>query len=332
LIRQAVFVAPERLDIVDFAPPELEPGDVRIAVDICGVCGSDIASYRHGHYVSAGQVMGHEVTGRVVETGGDVRHLEPGQRVVVRPMRSCGNCWYCESGLPHLCGRTGELSVGYGADGAFADQLVVVDARTTGQVVPIDRDAADAVWAEPVAVAVHAAGRASAEAGDRALVIGSGPIGLCLVAVCIALGVEVEFAELRPSRRAAARRLGASTWSGGEVDVIFDASGSPAAIGEALPSLVPGGRLVVVALGERSLPLEAAAVEVRGSYAFVPLDFQRAVSLIESGAVALGAAISHRLPLDETASAIRTAAEDPSAIKVVVEPVRTRETIEPPVS
>src|SRR5690606_30539738 len=111
------------------APPhELGPRDVRIDVEACGVCGSDLASFAHGHYIEPGQIMGHELAGRVAEAGGELTALV-GRRVAVRPMQSCGSCSYCRAGDAHLCGATYGPSLGYGTPGAFAEQVVLRDAE-----------------------------------------------------------------------------------------------------------------------------------------------------------------------------------------------------------
>lgn len=329
-MRQAVYEGPRRIAVADRDDPRLGPGDVLVEVEACGVCGSDVASYVHGHYVEPGQVMGHEAVGRIVDAGPDAGHVAVGGRVAIRPLRACGVCWHCRRGETHICGRTAAGSLGYGADGAFADRVLLADDAHGRQLVALDSatPVADAVWAEPLAVALHALDRARLQAGQRALVLGAGPIGLALCAAAAAQGARAEAVEPRAARREAALAVGAAAAvdaaHAGElsepVDVVFDASGVPDAIAAGCARLRPGGPLVLVGLGDRPLPPLPADVAVRGAFAFTADDFLRSVRLIEAGTVRLGRAVSHVFALDDTGRAIETAADDPSAVKVLVTP------------
>src|SRR4029450_2701593 len=105
-MKGVVFNGPLAVSTVDLELPAVGPTDVVLGVEACGVCGSDLASYAHGHYVEPGQVMGHEMSAVVVERGTGLADLAIGQRVAVRPMRSCDVCAYCLAGDTHLCGST----------------------------------------------------------------------------------------------------------------------------------------------------------------------------------------------------------------------------------
>lgn len=333
LMRQAVYEGPRTIAVGERPRPVVGPRDALVAVDACGVCGSDVASYLHGRHVAPGQVMGHEATGVVAAVGGEVAHVRPGDRVAVRPLRACGRCAYCRAGEEHICGRTAAGSLGYGADGAFADLLLLRDEVAGRQLVALDPSTPvlDAVWAEPVAVALHALDRAPVRPGDRVLVLGAGPIGLALIAAARVAGAVPAAVEPRAARRAAALAAGAARAVApgaalDAADVVLDSSGAASAIAAGAACLQPGGALVLVGLGERALPPPPAGVRVRGAFAFTPRDFLRAARLIERGAVRLGAAVSHTYPLEETGRAIAAAAHDAVAVKVVVRPVPVHET------
>ncbi len=327
-MRQVIYAGPRAMAVAERDAPTLAGSDVLLRVEACGVCGSDVASYLHGHYVEVGQVMGHESVGTVVGLGPDADHLAVGDRTVIRPLRACGACWYCRRGASHLCGRTAERSLGYGADGAYADLLVIRDDAAGGQVVRIDPETPldDAVWTEPLAVALHALALGAVRDDSRVLVVGAGPIGLALVAACRANGASVEVVEPREPRRRAAAEQGADPVRapgddpGGPVDVVLDASGHAGAIAAAARRVVPGGRVVLVGLGDQPLPDLPADVAVHGAFAFTADEFVRAARLIDSGRVRLGSAVSHRFGLANTGRAIATAAGDERAIKVVVVP------------
>jgi L-iditol 2-dehydrogenase len=327
-VRQVVFEGQGRLAIADGTPAALTPGGARVAVEACGICGTDIATLLRGEHALPGQVMGHEAVGIVTELGPDVRGLADGDRVVIRPLGACRRCWYCRRGEAHLCGGTADKSLGFGVAGAFADEVLIPEAAASGQVIRIDPATSidDAVWTEPFAVALHAVVRGRVLPGERVLVTGAGPIGLAIVAAAGVAGASVEVIEPREGRRAAALALGAERAeapgesAGGRVDVVLDASGASVAASTAVSRLGPGGRLVLVGLGDGPVPDLPAGVPALGAFAFTPREFLLAARLIESGRVRLGGAISHWLGLDDTAAAIELAASDPTALKVVIRP------------
>jgi L-idonate 5-dehydrogenase len=328
-MRQVVLHGPQDVSVAEGAAPALGDGDARVRIWLCGVCGSDVASFLHGHYVEPGQVMGHELTGTVTEIGAEVRHVAVGDRVAIRPLRSCGSCWYCATGLSHLCGATGGVSIGYGVAGGYADELVIPAEAVHRQLVGIADgvDPADGLWAEPLGVCLHALARAEVGPGARVQVTGAGPIGLGLVAAAHAGGLHVEVVEPRAARRELALTLGAAaTYAPGDepgdalVDAAFDASGVPAAIAASAARVRPGGAVVLLGLTDAAVPAMPPGVRLRGSFAVTPEEFKRAVELIEARAVRLGAAVTHRFGLGSAREALLTAAQDERAGKVALDP------------
>lgn len=329
-MRAAVYAGVGRMDLADLAEPETGDRDVVVEVALCGVCGSDVASFDHGAYIEPGQIMGHEVCGTVVGLGRAVRGIDVGDQVAVLPMRTCGDCAYCTSGRPHLCGATAGRSLGYGASGGFAERVLLHDVRAGVDViaVPAPVTPEDLVWAEPVAVAVHAVRLLGAPAHSPVLVTGAGSVGLCATAVLRAWGVDVVVVEPRADRLRAAAELGAATapsvrealGGGHTVTAALDTSGSAAAIGEAGDACAPGGTVVLVGLGASAVPLPGRGISVRGSFAYTPADFGTAVALIASGEVSLGRFVSHRFPLSQAGAAITASASDPTVVKAVVVP------------
>lgn len=244
-IRAAEWRANEDVVVVEHERPELEPGQARLAVTHCGICGSDLHSYRHGFAVRPGQVLGHEFSARVLEAPG-IDGLAVGDRVTVRPLIPCGECEQCRRGAPQLCPNGLSQSIGYGAAGAFAQEVVVPRAVVGETVFPLPDAVSDRAGAlvEPLAVAFRAVrlavdggagaaiGRpvdadaagddASADdgttvasdrppAGGTVLVSGAGPIGLGAVAALRLAGAEtIVVADPSPFRRARAEQLGAT--------------------------------------------------------------------------------------------------------------------------
>lgn len=328
-MQSAVYLAPGSIDVVEGEPPTCGPGDVVVDVEACGVCGSDVASYLHGHYVESGQVMGHELCGIVSEVGTEVTGIAIGTRVAVRPMRACGECGYCREGSTHLCAGTVGRSLGYGPPGGFGQRVLVVDARAGRDVYPVDLAVAplDLMWAEPLAVALHAVRLAGAGAGDPVVVVGGGSVGLCVAAAALAEGcAPVTVVEPRAERRAAAASLGAEAVDPAEADAcagattVIDCSGAPAALAAAASGMRAGGRLVLVGLGDEPIPWGSGAIEIVGSFAYTDPEFARSVELIATGRVRLAPLVSLTTDLAGSAEAIERSAADPSVVKAAITP------------
>jgi 2-desacetyl-2-hydroxyethyl bacteriochlorophyllide A dehydrogenase len=336
-VRSLVFHGPREVSLEDLQHPAVGPTDALLAVEACGVCGSDLASYAHGHYVQPGQVMGHELSAVVVEAGARL-DLAPGQRVAVRPMRSCGVCDYCVTGDTHLCGATVGPSVGYGAPGGFAERLHVADVAVGTDLigVPTDVDPFDLLWAEPLAVALHAVGLAGAGV-ERLLVTGAGAVGLAVVAAALADGRTVDVVEPVASRRAAATSLGATAHApdalpdarpDGQYDALVDASGVPAAVEAVLALLRPTAPVVLVGLGDTSVPRGLGARRMTGAFGYRDAEFARAVELIADGRVRLADLVTHRFGLDDADRALSVPRPEDDVVKAAIVPparIATRE-------
>lgn len=332
-MRAMVYAAPRELRLEELDDPQLGERDILVRIDACGICGSDVSSYEHGHYAEPGQVLGHEMTSTVEQLGCGLTGVQPGDRVALLTARSCGACPYCLDGRPFLCGESRRLSIGYGARGGFADLMVVRDVEVGVDVLPVPPDVAgdDMVWTEPLSVAMHAVRRAglSPDSGP-VLVVGGGSVGLCVVAAARAEGVtDITVVEPRAASRAAAVRLGARALEPADLKAeqtpfisAIDTSGVPTGITAALGKVRPGGRLILVGLNDGPVPWPTPAVELITSFAFDRTDFIDAVAHIVSGRVRLGSFITHRFSLSETGAAISASAHDSDVIKAVVYPGR----------
>lgn len=259
-----------RLESVE--EPNAGPGQALVRVAYCGICGTDLSEYRDGpvmirpgaHPLTGARppiTLGHEFSGTVVSVGEGVPASLVGRRVCVDPCWRCGECFWCSRGDYHICRYGG--SVGLASDGALAD-LVVVPAEG---LVPLPDSVTDQVAAlvEPLAVGVHAVRRGRSEAGDWALVIGCGPIGLAVLLAARAHGLRVLVIEPSESRRDLALALGAECafeaatedarreayrlTSKTGPDVVFECTGLPALFGFAVTSARRGGRVVLVGIG-----------------------------------------------------------------------------------
>ncbi|MFD1599511.1 zinc-dependent alcohol dehydrogenase [Halobellus rarus] len=293
------------MELLDLDRPTPAADEVLVEVDYAGLCGSDAGIYE---YKSAFErmdpptVIGHEYTGRVVERGEDVTSFAVGERVVERPIRGCGECYQCQSGMENIC-RNIELT-GIDHDGAYAGYVAVP--ADSIQSVPAGVDPRHAALAEPTAVCTRAVIENSrVGAGDRVLVAGPGPIGLLTAQVADAQGANVTVAGVGPDtayRLPLAEELGFPAINIEETDletyreeftdgigydVVFDTTGHPSGLPMATEEVRKGGQIVLVGqAGETSIPttpIVRAEVDIQCSYSAMFRDFDRAFRLMASG-------------------------------------------------
>jgi len=319
----------------DPAPPG--PGQVRIDVAYVGICGTDLHIF-HGAMdsrVTMPAVIGHEMSGRIAALGEGVDGWRPGDGVTVIPLDSCGSCAACRAGHSHICQR---LSfVGIDATGAMQQSWTIDQELLVG--LPDGLALEHAALAEPVAVAVHDVRRAALESGERALVVGGGPIGTLIAAVAQAHGAEVLLSEPNAFRRSVAEGLGVRTvdpaaadlvavveeWTDGAgVPVAFEVSGAPAGLAGATHALGVRGRLVVVAIHPGPVPVDLHRVFWReltliGARVYERRDFEAAVALVAAGGVPAEALISRVEPLVRTPAAFAALESGGDVMKVLID-------------
>lgn len=340
-MKAIVLHAARDLRIEEREPEALGPGQVRIRLAAGGVCGSDLHYYNHGGFgtvrLREPMILGHEVSGHVVESAPDVAGLVPGDLVAVSPSRPCGDCGYCREGLPNHC----ENMRFYGSampfphiQGAFRQELV---ADATQCVLANGLAPGEAAMAEPLAVTLHAARRAGELLGKRVLVTGCGPIGLLsILSARLAGAGEIVATDLSDFTLAMARQCGAdlavntgtapdglSPFAAGKgsFDVLFECTGVAAAIAPAIAAMRPRGVVVQLGLGgDMPLPmtaLTAKELDLRGSFRFHQ-EFATGVQAMLAGRIDVKPLITHEVALDEAEQAFRLASDRATAVKAQI--------------
>jgi len=333
-----------KLELIDTDRPAIGPHDVLVRVAACGICGSDV----HGYDGSSGRrippiVMGHEAAGTVAEVGPAVDCVGVGDRVTFDSTISCGRCDECRRGQINLCADRRVLGVScadYRQPGAFAEFVAVPQHI----VYPLPRELPfeQAAFVEPVSVAVHAVDRLRVVDGEKAVVVGSGMIGLLVIQALRAASCrEVVAIDLAPSRLELARELGATTTinatdadaiaavreqSGGNgADVAVEVVGNAAALATAIGCVRRGGRVGLVGNLAPEVPFPLQAVVTReltliGSCASAG-EYPRAIDLIASGAIRIVPLISAVAPLADGPQWFeRLYAGEPGLMKVILQP------------
>lgn len=349
MMKSAVYDGPEQVAVREADIPKIDPTDILVRVRACGICGSDLHSYKDGSYIEVGQVMGHEFSGDVVEVGKDVRHIEEGDRITAHPLVYCYECPMCLAGLTYLCLNKFRQSIGYGLSGAFAQYVRVPKAKLNHTVyrLPDEVSYEEGALVEPLATAIHAVQLAQSRVGkDLALVFGAGAIGLFVMQVLKNVNpFKIVISEISAMRLKVAQELGADVVvnpktsdfvecireigaTRGEdlsrcVDLVIECVGSDATLEQALEVIRPAGRIILVGLGPKT-PVDITflvqnQIKMQGAFCFLD-EFHQAIELMRSKRVRVDPMISHRFALEETKEAFETQSNSDVSVKVLVCP------------
>ncbi|PNW10486.1 Zn-dependent alcohol dehydrogenase [Microbacterium testaceum] len=332
----AAYVGDRTIDVreADATPPG--PGQVQIRVAYTGLCGTDL-HILHGSMDARVQmplVFGHEMSGSIAALGEGVDGWAVGDGVTVMPLSWDGTCPACRAGNEHICQNLD--FIGIDSPGSLQG-LWNVPVETLVRL-PAGIALDHAALVEPVAVAVHDVRRAELAAGDKAVVIGGGPIGVLIACVARHVGAEVLVIELDEKRRAQIEQLGFSTldprerdqvtvveeWTDGAgADVVFEVSGAAAAVRGATGLAKVRGTIVVVAIHPtpREIDLQRMfwrELRLLGARVYQRTDFETAVELVADGVIPTDLLITRIVPLSATAEAFADL-EAGRAMKILVD-------------
>jgi L-idonate 5-dehydrogenase len=328
-MRAVTVHGPEDLRVDTLPDPVAAPGEVVIAMEWGGICGSDLSYWRHGASGTAvlkhPLVLGHEVAGRIIEIGAGVDGFAIGQAVTVHPSEPVG-----DTTLPErLAGRTnlypqtryfGSAAFDPHTDGGFSERRAVKAWMV--RALPDSVDTVNGALAEPLAVALHAVGRAGDVTGRDVVVNGAGPIGCLVVAAARHLGARsVTAADLQQGSLDIAARMGATATvnvGAGESlpedsELIFETSGAAGALGAVLHAAARGGMVVQVGnLPGVPTPAVLGDLVTReitwvGSYRFAD-EIDDAIAALAAG-LDVSPIITHRFDLVDADEAMRVAGD-----------------------
>jgi len=356
-MRAAVYHGQKDVRIEDVEPGVVGPAQVRVDVETCGICGTDLHEYAAGpifipgddpHPVSGEQLpvtMGHEFSGVVSEVGEGVTSLAEGDAVAINPILCCGECRQCVEGNYHICDSIGFVGLS-GGGGGFSESVVVDEHQAVPLVegVPIEHGA----LVEPLAVGLHAVRRAGVQAGDSVAVFGSGPIGLSVIQSARAAGAgEIIVSEPRPARRELATQSGATTLvdptetdaveavrdrTGGGADQTFEVAGIETTYKQSIQATRPRGTTTIVSIFEEeasSHPIDLVLGErtITGTLAYLGgprsgEEYGMVIDMLASGALDVDPLITARIDLDEIVDRGFESLLDPDSdqVKILVTP------------
>lgn len=327
-MRAAVFYGKKDVRVEEVPEPTvLHPEKVKIKVHWCGICGSDMEEYLDGPVVIPSEphpltgqmsplVLGHEFSGEVVARGEHVSGISVGDNMVVNPILSCGECYWCKRNLPCLCEKM--ACMGLQANGAFAEYVIVPSSNCYH--LPAGMSLQKAALVEPCATAVRAVEKAEVTIGDNVVVIGAGTIGLLTLQVARIAGARrVIVVEVLSERIQLAKKLGATValnpneddvekkisdlTNGAGPKVIIECAGNDVAPPRACSMVRKGGKVILIGISSRPSPINTTDIvrmekKIFGCHGYDDENFGNALALLASGKVEVDSLITARIKLE----------------------------------
>lgn len=328
-------VKPNDLRIIEVEKPVIdEKNNVMVKMTAAGICGSDVGIY-HGTNAAATypRIIGHEMVGRVVEIGGNVKNLKVGDRVIINQVTSCGHCYPCKIGRGNVCDN---LKVrGVHIDGGYREFMAVPESDC--YILPDSLSDTDAVMIEPTTIAIQSCTRAELQKDDMLLIFGSGALGSSILKVARHLCDHIIVADIMDDKLETAKQNGAKytinvlkedlvekvkeyTFGHGST-VSIDAACTKDSLISLLKATGNAGR--VMTMGFSVAPTEvnqfvitSKELDVRGSR-LQNKKFGKAIEMINAGELDLNGAVSHTFPLTKAQEAFDFVdSHDPSIRKI----------------
>ncbi len=338
-MRQSVLISPGAFELRQVDKPSPQNHEVLIRVKAVGICGSDIHTYHGAHpFVHTPIVLGHEATGEVVELGADVDSLSIGDRVIMRPQRTCGKCRPCEEGRYNICKHLdvlGCLSTGASSDFFAADSDIFYK-------LPENLSYTSGILLEPLAVGIHALNRGGGAQGKNILVTGAGTIGLVTAQAAKAMGAaSVMITDVSDFKLDMAKNCGIdhnvnvattdlksavnSVFGEDILDMIVECSAVESAINQAIDIATKGTNIVVAGVFEGMPKTDLASVQDReysliGSLMYTHDDYVEAINMAGKGLVYLDKLITNIFTLEQNKEAFEYIDKNRDTVqKVIIE-------------
>jgi len=311
-----VISEPKTTHITDIPVPSPGPEEVLLQIRTMGLCGTDLNIYRGTNpLVSYPRIPGHEIGATIREIGEEVpEQFATGMPVAVYPGTHCGECSACRQGRYNCC-RNNQI-FGVQREGAFTEYVVVPYNKLYPSASLSPRELA---LVEPLAVGVHAAGRAEVQGDEDLVVFGCGMIGLSVIAAATAEGARVIAVDIDRQKLAVAEKAGAAECvdaSGTDLHdalrsltrdegplVAVEAVGRPETFRQAVEEVAFAGRVVYIGYASRPVEYDTSLfvkkeLDIRGSRNSMPVDFEQAIRLLEQGRIPVDAIVTKTVPFD----------------------------------
>jgi L-iditol 2-dehydrogenase len=326
--------------IEEMPVPTINENELLVKVKASGICGSDVMEWYR--IKKAPLVLGHEITGDIVEVGKKVKKYKVGDRVFVSHHVPCNSCNFCGKDQHTLCHTLHSTNF---YPGGFAEYLRVPEINVDRGVfiLPKEISYGEGAFIEPLACTIRGLRVAEMKPGQSVLVLGSGVAGLLQIKLAKAMGASKIFAtDIDDYRLETAKKIGADVAihakenvpeqvkkhnDGKLADLVILCAGVPSAVKQALQSVEAGGTILFFAPPEPNVEIPFPLfelwnkqVKMVSTYAGAPRDIKEAIELLKSKKVKVTDMITHRLPLEETPKGFKLAAQAQKSIKIIIEP------------
>jgi hypothetical protein len=308
-VKTVVLEQPGHFAITDTAAPGPPgPGEVLLGVRAIGVCGTDLHAFRGRQpFFQYPRILGHELGVEVLAVGDGVANVKPGDRCAVNPYLNCGTCGACLRGKTNCCEKL--RCIGVHVDGGMRERILMPASHvySSGSLAH-----AQLALVETLGIGCHAVGRAAPEPGEKALVIGAGPIGLTVLEFLRIAGAAASVLEISPERRTSASRLfpEAARHDSAEAvlaaplpTLVFDCTGNRDSMNGAFRFVANGGKLVYVGLfvGDVTFhdpEFHRREITLLASRNATPAEHRRILALLEDGRIDTTQWVSERIGVD----------------------------------
>lgn len=329
-MKAALWYGAKDIRVEEVDQPSPSKGEVKVKVKACGICGTDLHEYVSGPHViwakephpltgdKAPIIVGHELSGEIVEIGQEVSVWRPGDRVSIMPLLNCGRCYYCRRGLNHLCQSFGCTGLQW-RWGGFAEYCLAKDYQLNRIPDNVSYDQGAVI--EPAALAVYAVDRGGVKVGDVIFIAGGGPTAVLTLMAAQAAGASaIYMSEVAKERLDRLKEFGATDvfnpmecdvvqeilkrTDGVGADVTIDCTGIQSAIRECLQIVRKRGMHVQSGLSVQDVSINTfdlafKDVTIRGLWCYHIYDFPRILALLSVGKFQLERFITKRIRLED---------------------------------
>ena len=341
-MKVAMYYRNNDVRIEEMPVPKIGKGELLVKVMASGICGSDVMEWYR--IKKAPRVLGHEITGEIVEIGEEVKNYKKGDRVFVSHHVPCNTCRYCMSGYHTACETLHRTNFD---PGGFAEYLRVPEINVDRGVyiLPDSMSYEEGTFIEPLACVLRGQKVANLKPGQSVLVIGSGMSGLLHVNLARGLGAgKIIATDINEYRLKAALKFGADAVinakedvpkrvkelnEGSLADIVIVCTGVMPAVNQALQSVDSGGTILFFAVPEPGINISVPIndfwrneIKMMTSYGASPADLSLAIELIKAHRVDVKDMITHKLAISEAGLGFKLVAEGGESIKVIIEPWR----------
>jgi len=339
-MKVAMYYNNKDIRIEEIPKPKISPDELLVKVIACGICGSDVMEWYR--IKKAPRVLGHEMTGEIIEVGKNVKKFKVGNRVFVSHHVPCNECNYCLDDQQTVCETLHSTNFDTGGFSEYV-RIPKINVELGAFPLPDQISFEDGTFIEPLGCVIRGQRRANIKSHHTLLVIGSGISGLLHIQLARARGIKKIIAtDVNEYRMNAAKKFGADLIINAKEDVpnkvkefnkgrladrVIVCTGALPAINQALKSVDKGGTILFFAPTEPDVNINIPFYEfwnkqitLTSTYAAAPIDIKEAIELIRSNKVNVHDMITHRLKLEETSKGFQLVSDAKNSIKVIVEP------------